>query len=57
MIDDQTGFAPAQWQGKIGDAIVARKDKKNLSVSVHVRSNLLFPSCRVLDRKECIVRW
>lgn len=31
-IDSHTGFAPPQWQSHVGSVIVARKDKKPLSV-------------------------
>ena len=34
MIDDKTGFAPPEWQHSIGDAIVARKDRRDLSLNV-----------------------
>ena len=34
MINDETGFAPFGWQGRIGDVIVARQDQKDLSLDV-----------------------
>ena len=34
MLDLSFGVAPPQWQGGIGDAIVARQDKKDLSLQL-----------------------
>ena len=36
MVDPHTGLAPEAWKGSIGNAIVARKDKKDLSVELCV---------------------
>lgn len=40
-IDPQTGFAPPEWQSHIGTCIVARKDKKPLSVE-HMEGVWMF---------------
>jgi hypothetical protein len=32
MISEDTGFAPPEWQSRVGTVIVARKDKQSLDV-------------------------
>ena len=49
MIDDESGFAPPYWQGNIGDAIVARQDKKDLSVAVYATARTRLPTCSIFD--------